>query len=140
LLLAASVGGAAFAWQSSYGDTAKLIIARWALQRVSPARLAQTTPQDVAPTAAAMPPELAQRLQTMARDLANLEQGIEQLKTSQEQMVHENAAVTEQLKAALAQMTRDNAAVADQLKAIQMALLIATRAPPPQRKRVPTLP
>ncbi len=149
LLLAACVSVAAFAWQSSYGDAAKLIIARWAPQRAStsspspeeqevpaqpvppaveaatanaapppPAPLAQTTPQDVAPTAAPMSPELAQWLQTMARDLANVKQGIEQLKTSQEQMVRDNAAAAEQLKAAQAQMTRDNAAVAE-LKASQ---------------------
>ncbi len=186
LLLAACVCVAAFAWRSSYGDAAKLIITRWIPQRVStsslslekqevPAQpipptadvatanaalpqrapLAQTTPQDVAPTAAPMSPELAQWLQTMARDLANMEQRIEQLKTSQEQMVRDNAAVAEQLKAAQAQMARDNAAVAE-LKASQeqMSRLIAKaseqnlrpRTPPPRpiatpmRKPVPTLP
>jgi DNA polymerase III gamma/tau subunit len=147
LLLAACVCVAALAWQSPYGDAAKLVIARWAPQRVSisslplekqelpaqprppavdvaanaalpqPAPLAQTPPQDVAPTAA--PPELAQWLQTMARDLANVEQGIEQLKTSQEQMVRDNANLAEQLKAAQAQMARDNENAAAQLKASQ---------------------
>jgi hypothetical protein len=152
LLLAACVGVAAFAWQSSYGDAAKLIIARWASQRVStspvslekhevpaqpspptadvatanaalpqPAPLVQTTRQDVAPPAAPMSPELAQWLQTMARDLANVEQGIEQLKTSREQMVRDNAAVAERFEAAEAQMARDNAAVAE-LKASQEQL------------------
>jgi hypothetical protein len=132
-LLAACVGVVAFVWQSSYGDAAKLNVARWALP------LAQTIPQDVAPTAAPMSPELAQRLQTMARDLANVEQGIEQLKTSQEQTVRDNAAVAEQLKAALSHMNRDNAAVAEQLKASQeqMDRLIATRT---RRKPVATLP
>jgi hypothetical protein len=135
LLLAACVCVAAFAWRSSYGDAAKLIITRWIPQRVStsslslekqevPAQpipptadvatanaalpqrapLAQTTPQDVASTAAPMSPELAQWLQTMARDLANMEQRIEQLKTSQEQMVRDNAAVAE-LKASQEQMS-----------------------------------
>ncbi len=83
LLLAACIGVAAIAWQSSYGDAAKEIIARWAPQRVAtsspplenpglaaqpsppaveaagantapsqPALLAQTVPEDVAPTAA----------------------------------------------------------------------------------------
>jgi hypothetical protein len=91
LLLAACICVAAFAWQSPYGHAAKLIIARWAPQRVStsslplekqelpaqpspptvdvatanaalpqPAPLAQTTPQDVAPTAAPLSPELTQ--------------------------------------------------------------------------------
>jgi hypothetical protein len=83
-----------------------------------PAPLAQITPQDVAPTAALMSPELAQWTQMMARDLANVEQGIEQLKTNQDQMVRDYAAVAEQLKAAQVQMARDNAAVAE-LKANQ---------------------
>jgi hypothetical protein len=147
LLWAACVSVAAFAWQSSYGDAAKLT--RWAPPLVStsspslekqqvparptpptvdvatakaalpqPAPLAQITPQDVAPTAAPMSPELAQSTQTMTRDLANLQQGIEQLKTNQDQMVRDYAAVAEQLKAAQVQMARDNAAVAE-LKASQ---------------------
>ena len=67
-----------------------------------------------------MPPELTQRLQTIARDLANLEQGIEQLKNSQEQLTRDNATVAEQLKAALSQLTRDNAAATiEQLNASQ---------------------
>jgi hypothetical protein len=47
---------------------------------------AQTASTDVAPTAAAMSPDSTQLLQSMARDLATLGQGIEQLKASQEQM------------------------------------------------------
>jgi hypothetical protein len=57
-----------------------------------------------APTSAALPPELAQLLQTMARDLATVEQGIEQLKTSQDQMARDNARLAEQLKASQDQM------------------------------------
>src|SRR5712664_119482 len=179
LLLAACISAAALAWQSPYGDAVKLMFARWAPQRVStsslplekqelpaqpsppavdvaataalpqPAPLAQTTPQDVAP-AAPLSPELAQWLQTMARDLASVEHGIEQLKTSQEQMVRDNAELAEQLKAAQAQMARDNANAAEQLKASQgqMARLIAkaseqnlrpkTSAPPPRPIATPT--
>jgi hypothetical protein len=99
LLLAAFIGVVAFVWQSSYFDAAKPIVAH------------QTSPQTVAPTAAPISPELAQRLQTMANDIANVAQGIEQLKKSQEQMVRDNEAVGEQLKAALSQLNRDNAAV-----------------------------
>jgi hypothetical protein len=133
LLLAATMGVVAFVWQLSYFDAAKLIVARWALP---PAR---TAPQDVASIAAPMPPELAQRLQAMARDLANVAQGIGQLKSGQEQMVRGNAAVAELLKAALSQMTRDNAAIVEQLKATQeqTVRLTATRA---RRKPVPTSP
>ena len=42
----------------------------------------------------------------MARDLANVQQGIEQLKTSQEEMARENARTAEQLKASQEQMAR----------------------------------
>jgi hypothetical protein len=130
-LLAASLSVVAFVWQSSYLDLGKLIIARSA---PPPAR---TTAQVVAPTAAPISHELAQRLQTMTRELANVAQGIEQLKISQEQVVRDNAAFGEQLKAALSQLTRDNAALVEQLKAgqEQTARPIANRA---RRKPVPT--
>jgi hypothetical protein len=142
LLLAASLGVVAFV------DATKLMVARWARP------LAQTTGQT---TTAPISPELSQRLQTIARDPANVAQGIEQLRTNQEQMVRDNAAVAEQLKATLSQMTRDNAAAVEQLKATlsqmardnaaaveqlkasqeQMVRLTATRA---RRKSEPTLP
>jgi hypothetical protein len=79
-----------------------------AVERASqqPAPPAQTAPQDVAPTAAQVPPELAQLLQTIMRDLANVEQEIEQLKTSQAQMAGDNAKVAEQVKASQEQMAR----------------------------------
>ena len=131
LLLAACIFVAAFAWQSSYGDAVRPIVARWAPQLVptssqllekpglsaqpsppsvraaaEPAPQAQTTQQDVGPTAAQVPPELAQLLQTMMRDLANVEQEIEQLKTSREEMARDNAKVAEQVKASQEQMAR----------------------------------
>jgi len=105
-----------------------------------PTPLAQTAPQDVAPTAAPVSPEVAQLLQTMARDLANVEQGIEQLKASQEQMATDNAKAVEQLKASQEQMTRLIA------KASEQNLRPKTPAPPPRpiasptRKPVPKLP
>jgi hypothetical protein len=86
-----------------------------------PAPRAETIPQDVPPKAAPVSPELAQWLQTIAHDLANIEQGISQLKSSHEQMVRDNAELAEQFKAQ-AQMARDNAAVTDQLKAAQMQM------------------
>jgi hypothetical protein len=127
LMLTACICVAAIAWQSSYGDAAKQIIASWAPQLVPtssvplenpglPARpspptvqaavvetappqpepLAQIAPEDVAPTAAAPSPELAQLLQTMAGDLATVGQGIEQLKANQEQMARVIAKASEQ--------------------------------------------
>src|ERR1700739_133857 len=108
LTLAACGCVVAFVWQwPPYGDAARQIIARWAPQLVpissltlkslpappspptvqaaaaetappQPAPLAQ--PEVVAPTAA-LSPELTQLLQSMARDIANAGQGIEELKT-----------------------------------------------------------
>jgi hypothetical protein len=91
-----------------------------------PTPLAQTAPQDVAPTAAPVSPEVAQLLQTMARDLANVEQRIEQLKASQEQMATDNVKAVEQLKASQEQMTRLIA------KASEQNLRPKTSAPPPR--------
>jgi hypothetical protein len=61
-----------------------------------PASLAQTAPNGVAPMAAAVSPESAQLLQSMARDLATAGQEIEQLKAS-----------IEQFKASEEQLSRD---------------------------------
>jgi len=165
LLFAAFIGVAAIAWQSSYGDAAKQIIASWAPQFVpssslplenpaqpsppavqaaaantappQPAPLAPTTPEDVAPIDAAPSPKLAELLDTMVRDLTTAKQEIEHLKASQEQIARDDAKVAEQLKATQEQMAR----------------LIANRnlrskisAPPPgptsasTRKPVPMLP
>src|SRR5258708_6049308 len=97
-----------------------------------PAPLAQTAPEDVAPTAAALSPELAQLLQTMARDLATVGQGIEQLKTNQEQMARDNAKAAEQLKASQEQMARVIA------KASEQSLRPKISAPPPRPTAAPT--
>jgi hypothetical protein len=156
LLLAACIFAAAFASQSSYGGPTKQFIAQWAPRLVStsllppnkpelaaqpspssarmvaaepmpPTPSAQTAPQELGPTAAPLPPELTQRLQTMASDLANAEHEIEQLKTSQEQMARDNASAIEQLKASQEQTARDNAKSGEQLKATreQMVNFIA---------------
>jgi len=61
-----------------------------------PAPLAQIAPQGVVPPAAALSPESAQLLQSMARDLATVGQEIEQLKASQEQMSRDIAKASKQ--------------------------------------------
>jgi hypothetical protein len=132
LVLTAGICAAAYAAQwSPYGEAARLTIAQWApsliptssprlakvgdgAAPVSPAlQLAAAEPaapqpaspvQDVAPTPAPMPPELTQMLQSMARDIATVEQGIEQLKVRQEQMATDNARAIEQLKASQGQV------------------------------------
>jgi hypothetical protein len=144
LLLAGCIGVAAIAWQSSYGGAAREVIARWAPQRVAtssplenpgpaelpsppgvqaaaaetappqPEFLAQTAAEEVAPTAAALSPELTQLLESVARDVATLGQGIEQLKASQEQMARDNANTAAQLKAGQEQMARVIAKVSEQ--------------------------
>jgi hypothetical protein len=134
LILAGGIGAAAYAAQTPYGEVARSTIARWVPQFVSmspppsakPATsapapsgvqlaaveaasvqpAAQAATQGVAPTPAPMSPELAQTLQTMTHDIATLEQGIEQLKVSQERMAVDNARAIEQLKASQEQTAR----------------------------------
>jgi hypothetical protein len=143
LLLAACIVVPALVLQSSYGAGAKLIVARWAPQLVStlpppnpplPAQpapsivqvagaeaappqatpLAQTTPQDAAPTATAALPDHTQLLQTMARDLANVEQNIEQLRANQQQMARDSSKAIEELKASQEEIKRVLARVSEQ--------------------------
>jgi hypothetical protein len=140
LLLTAGICTAAFAWQS-YGETVRPMISRWAPQlasslppetpkladQQSPPAVqvaaadaavsqlpppAQTALQDaaVAPIAA----EQAQLLQTMARDLASVQQEIEQLKASQAELARESAKTAEQLKANQEQMARTIANASEQ--------------------------
>jgi hypothetical protein len=135
-VLAACIGAAAFALQSSHGEEARQTLAQWAPGLVSaspqwvtkPADSAQpgavqlaaaavepTPPQpasssqaaqDAPPTPAPLSAELTQLLQTMAHDLAVVEQGIEQLKANQERMAADNAKAIEELKARQEQLTR----------------------------------
>ena len=103
-----------------------------------PAPLAQTAPEGVAPTAAALSPESAQLRQSMAGDLAAVGQEIEQLKAS-----------IEQLKASQEQMSRDIAKASEQnhLRPRISARPAAAPArkpmppfPPPQAAAAPTSP
>ena len=166
LLLAACIGVAAIAWQSSYGDAAKEMIARWTPQRVAtsspplenpglaaqpvqavaaktappqPALLAQTVPEDVAPTAAPPSRELTQVLESMARDLATLGQEIERLKAGQEQMARDNANTAEQLKASREQMARVLARASEQNLRPKMSAPPPRPTATPTRRPVPTL-
>jgi hypothetical protein len=142
LLLTAGICTAAFAWQS-YGETVRPMISRWAPQLAAASSLpsetpklaaqqsppavqvaaadaahsqlpppAQTAPQDAA--AVPIPPEVTQSLQTMARDLANVQQEIEQLKASQDELARENAGITEQLKASQEQIARAISSASEQ--------------------------
>ena len=144
LLTVASIGVAAFASRSNPGQAAPDPISTSSVSKEKtemPARpvplkadvtaeadagtpqpsRAQTTLQHVAreaPAAAPISPDLTQQIQMIARELANVEQGIDQLKTGQAQMVRDNAELAEHLKAAQ-EMARHNADVAEDLKAAQ---------------------
>jgi hypothetical protein len=162
LLLTALICIAAFASQS-YGESARLMIAWWAPQlapasslpletpklaaqqstpgvQVAAAHAAlsqlppptQTAPQDAAATP--VPAEVTQLLQTMARDLANVQQEVERLKASQEELARENARTAEQLKASQEQTARAIAASAQNLRPKTSA---ATSAAPPAQARAP---
>jgi hypothetical protein len=141
LPLAACIVVAALVLQSSYGGGAKLVVARWAPQLVSTPSLppenatlpaqpalsivqvaaAETAPsqgtplaQDAAPTATAALADQAQLLQTMARDLANVERSIEQLKANQQEIASNNTKAIEELKASQEEIKRVLARVSDQ--------------------------
>jgi hypothetical protein len=139
LLLIASVGVAILLWRVSHTDAVKQLIPGWeshstpAQELAKPGFAAQTSgpaihvdrakvtppPEDNAPTTAPQAAEPAQLLQTIARDLVTVVQGIEQFKTSQEQMARNNAKFAEQLRANQEQTARDNAKITEQLEAIQ---------------------
>jgi hypothetical protein len=175
LLLTAGICTAAFAWQS-YGETVRPMISRWAPHLAAASSLpsetpkladqqsppavqvaaadaavlqlsppAQTVPQEAA--AAPIPPEVTQSLQAMARDLANVQQEIEQLKASQGELARENARTAEQLKASQEQMAHAIAKASEQnlRPRTSTATSVATSANPPRpaanpaRKPVSTL-
>jgi hypothetical protein len=119
LVLAGSACVAVFASEPSYGNAVKLILARWAnvwdLQTEPEAR---ATSQDGAPAAPLSDPQTERQIQRMADDLAKVEQRIEQLTASQDQIIRNHAAVAEQIKTSREQMARENAKVVEQFDAV----------------------
>jgi hypothetical protein len=71
-----------------------------------------TSPPQVNASPAAAPPaapaaaDVGQMLQSMAHDIASLQQGIDQLRAGQEQMARDNAKLAEQLKTSQEQLSR----------------------------------
>jgi hypothetical protein len=61
--------------------------------------------QDAASPPASISPELVQALQAMARDIATLQHGVEQLRANQDRMAADNARAIEQLRASREQAT-----------------------------------
>jgi hypothetical protein len=76
--------------------------------------VAQTAPQNTVPTTTAALPDHAQLLQTMARDLANVERNIEQLKANQQQIANDNSKAIAELKASQEEIKRVLARVSEQ--------------------------
>lgn len=156
LSLAACIAGAAFVSQSSWGGAARLMITRWVspvfassvpLERrrpdVSPSPVqvaaadatvlpanssAPAAAQDAAPATAPISPELTQQLQTITRDIANLDQKIEQLRATQDQLA--------------VQMDRDTARAIAEFKASQeeMTRLMARASEPNARPKATAVP
>jgi hypothetical protein len=144
LLLAACIFAAALASQSSQGDAVR----RWTPQLIStlwlsaeklafsarskpssvqvaaaqPVVVAQAGPHEVAPTSAAVASESGQLLETMAREVVNVEREIEQLKSSQQQFASDNAKALEQIRASQDETARGNAKAAELIKASQERL------------------
>jgi uncharacterized membrane protein YccC len=143
LMLAACIVVATLVLQSTYGSGDKLVVARWAPQLVStlpsenppaPARpaasivqvaateatppqatpLPQAAPQEATATTTAARPDQTELLQTMARDLANLERSIEELKANQQQLARDSSKAIEELKANQEEMKRVLARVSEQ--------------------------
>jgi hypothetical protein len=162
LLLTAGICTAAFAWQS-HGETVRPMISRWAPQLAAASSLVSETPKladqqsppavQVAAADAAvsqLPPptqsapqdgaaapiaaEQALILQSMARDLAGVQQEIEQIKANQAELARENAGIAEQLKANQEQMARAIATVSQQNQRprISAATSAVTPADPPR--------
>jgi hypothetical protein len=156
LLLVGCIGVAAIAWLS-YGDEFKQMIGGQPSQSVQtssrslelqpspptvpqadaassappqPALQVKTAPGDVAWPATSLSPGFAQLPQTMARDIAAMGQGIEQLRAKQEQMARDNAKIAEQLKASQEQMAAN---------ASKQNMRPGRSAPPPQPITTPTL-
>jgi hypothetical protein len=75
---------------------------------------AQAAPQDAAPIAAAALPGHTQLLQTVVRDLANVERSIEQLKATQQQIASDNSKDIAELKASQEEIKRVLARVSEQ--------------------------
>jgi hypothetical protein len=93
-------------------STFKVAAAEAAPPQATP--LAQTTSQDAAPVAGAALPDRTQLLETMARDIANVERSIEQLRASQQQIASDNSKAIEELKASQEEIKRVLARVSEQ--------------------------
>jgi len=86
--------------------------------------------QDAAPQTPAAPPEQTELLKTIARDLANVQRNIDQLKAEQQQTARESSKAIEELRASQEELKRALAKVSEQ----------KTSAPPAQPAPAPRKP
>jgi hypothetical protein len=70
-----------------------------------------------------MSPQLTKRLQTITRELAEVQQAIEQLRASQAQFVHDNTGLAERAKETQEQMARQTGELANDLKQTQSEMV-----------------
>lgn len=99
------------------GRTVQLATADAAIPQAIAAE--QTAPSGGARTTASTSSDVTQMLETIARDLAQVQQTTEQLKTSQDQIARNNAELGEQLKAVQEQIARDGEKTAERLKTLE---------------------
>src|SRR6185437_8673010 len=130
---------------SEPGGTAKPLIVQAAApgeQPSPPAASSQKETKD-APSSAATPSadrtaadrtstDLAQSLETIAHDLASINEKLDQLKSSHEQTLREHADALQQLKTTQEQTARDNARIAAQIQALQAQLAALSAKSPAQ--------
>ena len=121
LLVAALVLVTGFAGNPQYLDEVKSTLVRWVHASVLQTR--RETPLQAGDVPAQSgPPEIEQRLQKMADELADLHLRVEQIKTSQDQILASGAKTAAQLKIDQKQMMSDAASIGEQLKATQEQL------------------
>jgi uncharacterized membrane protein YccC len=166
LLLTAGICTAAFVW-NSYGETVRPIMAQWVPQLSGASSLSPETPKqavDPAPPAVQLaaadaansqlpapaetvardaaasptPPETTQLLQTMARDLADLRQAIEQLKTDHEALTRETAGNARQLNELKESQEQTARAIANLSEQSQRRTSVAPPLPVANPARKPT--
>jgi hypothetical protein len=153
LMLTACICVAAIVWQSSYGDAAKQIIARWAPQLVPTSSLplenpglsaqpslptvqaaaAKTAPPQPAPLAQSAPEDVAPTAAALSPELTQLLQSMARDLATLGQGI-------EQLKASQEQMARVIAKASEQNLRPKISVLPPRPTAIPTRKPVPTLP
>jgi cell division septum initiation protein DivIVA len=74
---------------------------------------------------------VTQLLETMARDLANVQQEVEQLKAGQEELVRENARTAQQLKESQEQIARAGVNASEQNRRPNLQPRTSATPPPP---------